>query len=335
MKSPYKNATENEILKKLLTLKKENFPFHQPVLQGDTFWIYCNSRRYWGSYKKALNKAKIKLKNNEIKSEFGHKIDWWELQESQNQREWLGIVLKCLYGKFVDISAKGLKDSPYFDLYTDAVTLFGKYESALEYAEIPSILAKRIDYPKNEAIFHPIIEMYCCDNHDKRCELLKLIDSNLEERVVTTYQDTVECPIIVDGANVAYIGGKPSLENIKLIDRYLQEIGFRKDNINFIFDAAFRFRVDEKEFDALIKGDYRFCIAPAGEQADAHILTVAQELFKKDPKFPPIVITNDQFSEYFQKHPKLEKLKGRKRGVTWTFILKEPKPLINLLGLEV
>jgi len=75
MKSPYKNATKAVIKGKILKLRDEQFPFHQPILQHDTFWIYCNARRYWGAYRKALDESNIKLKNNEIKSEVGYKID--------------------------------------------------------------------------------------------------------------------------------------------------------------------------------------------------------------------------------------------------------------------
>ena len=334
MGSFFKNVTKDEITNKLQKLKVEKFPFDQPVLQQDTFWIYCNARRYWGTYQNALVDSKIILKDNEVKSEIGYKIDWWPFRNNHNQREWLAIVLKCLRDKYVDITPKGLKYSPYFDLYTDAVNLFGKYDSALEYADISQDMPKRIGYPKNENRFRPLIEMYCCESHAQRCDLLKKIDMEFERSIETSHQNIKECPIIVDAANVAYLGRKPSLENVKAIDNYLQEIGFRKDNIVFIFDAAFRHKVDSNEFEGIINKDFRYCVAPPGEQADAHILTKAFELFKKDPKFPPLIITNDQYIDYFEKNPQLEKLRSRKRGVTWTFILKEPKPVINLLRLE-
>ena len=88
MTSKYKNSTKEEIFCKIIELREEQFPFHQPVLQRDIFWVYCNARRYWGSYKDALHEAGIELQNNQVTSELEHGIDWWQFVEGQNQKEW-------------------------------------------------------------------------------------------------------------------------------------------------------------------------------------------------------------------------------------------------------
>lgn len=171
MKVKYKNASKDEITDKLQELDKERFPFDQLVLQRDTFWIYCNARRYWGSYLKSLNAANIDIKTNEIKSETGFRIDRWQFRGGHNQREWLAIVLKYLFDQCVDLSPKGLKNSDYFDLYTDAVLLFGKYDVALEYSNVWKDTSQSISFPDSESIFRKIIEIYCFDNQERKCEL--------------------------------------------------------------------------------------------------------------------------------------------------------------------
>ena len=334
MKKKYKNAGKDEILDKLIKLKNEQFPFSQPVLQRDTFWIYCNARRYWGTYINSLKEASIELEIEEIKSETGFKIDWWPFREGHNQREWLAIVLNYLFEQRADISAKGLKNSHYFDLYTDAVLLFGRYDVALEYSTVSKDMSQRISYPDSESIFRGIIEMYCCENQKQKCELLKKNNVGIEKNFEMHDQSIADCKAIVDGANVAYVRNVPSLKNVKLVDNYLQKKGFRKDNIIFIFDAAFKYSVNAKEFDELAIKDNRYAVAPAGEQADAHILTKALEEKKKNPGFPPFIISNDQYKDYFAEHPEFEELKSRKKGITWTFILKKPDPIISLLALD-
>jgi len=335
MKAQYKHASKDTIFYKLIELDEERFPFHQLVLRTrDNFWIYCNARRYWESYKTALKEANIKIKSEIIQSELGHRIDWWVFKEEHNQREWLAIILRYLFEQNVDISATGLKNSPYFDLYTDAFLLFGKYNKALEYANISTDMSQRISYPKNKSIFRSAMKMYLCDDHKEKCEILKNIDMNIEKNIETLDQGIGECIVIVDGSNVAYIHAakdKPSLNNVRLIDKYLQEKGFKKDNIIFIFDASFKYKVDTKDFEAHIKKDNRYTKAPAGEDADSHILTKALEETNKNPGFPPFIISNDQYKEYFEKIPEFHVLKPRKKGVTWTFILKKPKPVISFL----
>jgi hypothetical protein len=331
MKHRYKNASKEAIFYALVELAGTNYSFQQPVLQGEIFWLYVNSRRYWGTYKAALSDVGIKLRSDKIKSELGHPIDWWDFKDGLDQRDWLEIVLKYLYGKSVDIKSKPLKDSPYFDLYTDAVLLFGKYSTALVCASIPIEIPQAISYPDADSIFKPIVNMYCCQDHETKCRMLKKLDSALEIGLVSLDHDVAQCSVIVDGANVAYIGSKPSLEHVKLIDNYLQIKGFRRDNITFIFDAAFRHKVNTEEFDEFMSRDKRYVCAPAGESADGHILTKALDDKNRNPGYSPYIISNDQYSGYFVEHPELEELRSRRKGVTWTFRLKKPEPVICFL----
>ncbi|ENO11734.1 hypothetical protein MBGDC06_00670, partial [Thermoplasmatales archaeon SCGC AB-539-C06] len=48
---------------------------------------------------------------------------------------------------------------------------------------------------------------------------------------------------------------------------------------------------------------------------------------KSNTNNPPIIISNDQYKEHFDNHSELEQLKSRKKGVTWTYIQKNPKPV--------
>jgi len=58
--------------------------------------------------------------------------------DSHNQREWLKVVLKSLHTRNMNLTAKALKESDFFDLYTDGMLLFGKYSTALAHAEVPA-----------------------------------------------------------------------------------------------------------------------------------------------------------------------------------------------------
>jgi hypothetical protein len=332
MKSIYKNASKSQIIDKLLEMEKESYPLHQPILQRDTFWIYCNARRYWGFYKNAIRDIGINLDTDEIKSDYGYRIDWWPFREGWDQREYLAMILRHMYDNCIDISAHGLKTSPYFDLYTDATLLFGRYDTLISYAEISRDRPEHICYPENKELIDSIVRLYLCDNHEQRYKHIQKITGKLENQDISIESVVTRCPVIVDGANVAYIKDRASMENIHLVDKYLQNAGFLKDNIIFIFDAAFRYvdGIDRDRFDKLVKQDMRYSLAPAGEKADSTILTKAWELLRKNPELPPLIISNDQFNDYFVAHPEHISLKRRKKGVTWTFILKKKEPVINL-----
>jgi hypothetical protein len=336
MKSHFKNASKQEIKEKLLEMAESNYVFSQPILQGDTFWIYCNARRYWGTYKVALAHVGIPLEDDVIKSDYGFIIDWWVFKDSWDQKEYLAIILRHMYDNCIDISAHGLKNSPYFDIYTDAVLLFGRYDALLSYAEISRDRPERICYPENKTKLDAIVKMYLCDDRDKRCRHIQTITGKKGKTVDRINGIVTECPVIVDAANIAYVKEQASLENVRLVDTYLQKTGFPTDNIIFIFDAAFRYKqgINPDEFDELLHKDMRYSMAPAGEKADNIILTKAWELVRKNPAYPPIIITNDQYKDYFERHPEQESLRERKKGVTWTFILGKKEPVINLRDLE-
>jgi len=335
MASKFKNASQDDVKKKLVELNKEEFNFNTLMLQGDTYWLYCNARRYWGTFHEALKEAGISLQDDIIKSDYGHKIDWWTFYDEWNQREYLAQLVKYMHEKGIDISAHGLKNSPYFDIYNDTLLLFGTYEALLSYVEIPRHKADRIGYPENKALMDSIIEMYLCNDLETRCKHLRRITSSGDQPIDKLSGDIAECPALVDGANIAYIKNVPSMENVYLIDKYLQDKGFQKENISFIFDAAFRYQADIgiEAFDRLLENDNRYCLAPAGEKADSTILAKAWELMKQDPQHPPVIITNDQYKDYFEHHPEHLKLAERKKGVTWTFILKKKEPVINFQEL--
>ncbi|MBW1815359.1 MAG: hypothetical protein JRJ39_17470 [Deltaproteobacteria bacterium] len=84
----------------------------------------------------------------------------------------------------------------------------------------------------------------------------------------------------------------------------------------------------------MTENDLRFGIAPAGEKADNTILINAWELLNKEPNYPPIIISNDKFEDYFEEHPELLALDKRKIGVFWGFRQKKKEPIINLLDLQ-
>lgn len=336
MKSEYKNATKGEIRNQIVKMGEENYPFERPTLQHDTFWIYCNARRYWGTYGNALVENGIDLSEENILNEFGYPIDNWKYVESHNQREWLALSLKSLEKAEVNYSPKSLKYSPFFDIYTDAVNLFGKYEVAKEYAGVPR-KPQGIEYPENETTVNRIIEMYTDDSQERRCEILQEFDIEVDNRLGSMDKDCFDCAVIVDGSNVAYIGKRASLDHLEQFDQYLQDLGFRRDNITIFTDATFPYkcRIDIDDYSMFRERDNRYHMTPAQEPADATILTYAYELYQDDPEHPPLIITNDMYKEFFEQNPKFEVLRQYKRGVTWVLKHKRPTPVINLLNIDL
>jgi hypothetical protein len=342
MPSIYKNAPKKLIADAITDLARQSFPFQQLILQRDSFWIYSNCRRYWGRYSAALRDLGVLLPEAcTIKNELGKEIDWWDFQEGQVQRECLGMLTEHLFKTGVDLSPKGLKKSRYFDLYIDAVLLFGTYDKLIEYADIDREQMKEHILPQVDidVVLSPVFDLYTssCQNHEEKCRKItgaKLVGTDMDIESIT--KGFALCPVIVDGANVARSrrNNEPSIENIKLIDQYLQTCGFNKQNINFVFDAAFRYDVPTEKFDIFLAADYRMSLAPPNEQADGPILTSALNLLQKQPDHPPFIITNDKFEDYFQRYPEFSPLKTRKRGVTWSYIQKQPRPIINFTFIE-
>ena len=211
------------------------------------------------------------------------------------------------------------------------MNLFGKYNTALECANATKN-REGIKYPDNETYFKQALEMYISDNYERKCQLLSNFDLSFKNTYDTTPKSASDCIVLIDGSNISY--GKniePGLDNVVLVDKYLQDKGFKKENISIIVDATFPYKcnIEREEFWEFRNNDKRYSLAPAGQQADVFILTKAYELYKKDPNNPPIIITNDKYEDHFTKHPELKPIKSRKKGVTWTYIQKKPQPIIN------
>jgi hypothetical protein len=365
MKSPYKNATKDIILHRILELQDEAYPFTSPVLKEKAFfWVYCNARRYWGSYKDAMKEAKIKLKTDQnIISECGYEVDSWRFIPGQERSDWMLIALECLSSKCVDISSGSLKNSPFFDIYTDAVILFGKYDIAIESANA-SLNYEGIKYPESKDIFFDIIEMYTCKDQIRKREILKKFNKELGHHVEEINHERYNRIVLIDGSNEGWRNNNCSIDNVFLIDEHLQDMGYRKENINVIFDSTFKYRNREKnkeiaerlgipkeeiskivngkellnkyirdvlreEFKKFIIKDQRYCESPSGQRADDFILTKAYDLLKMNPKCPPLIITNDDYQDHLKNHPEYSKLIPYKKGVVWTYIQKKPQVVIN------
>lgn len=331
MTSIYKNADKHTILD--LLGNEKFYPSGNLVLQKDTFWIYCNARRYWGTYQAALREAGVTIPENfEVTSEYGYQIDWWPYTGTFLRKDWLGLVLNELSKIGGDIRPVALKKTRYFDLCADSYLLFGKYEKAVEYAQI-SLAEPAKDLDTMEPTVGELLKLYNSSNEEEKPEILKKykIETMLDNE--PGEDNIIQCPVIIDGSNIARnpaSNNKPSWRNIRLVDKYLQERGFAKDKIIFIFDANFPYHVDINDFEGQLNRDLRLCLCPSGEQADDHILAKADELQKKNPQCTPYIISNDKFSDKIIKHPELEQLvKTRRRGVTWTFIQKQLEPVIN------
>jgi hypothetical protein len=102
--------------------------------------------------------------------------------------------------------------------------------------------------------------------------------------------EATELPrVLVDASNVAHAteGGEARLQNIKLVQKKLQEEGFEP---LIVADAALRHQIDEKsEYESLID-DGKVHQAPAGTDADFFLLSFARELEAR-------ILTNDRFRD--------------------------------------
>ncbi|MCX6659118.1 MAG: hypothetical protein NTX81_01870, partial [Candidatus Bathyarchaeota archaeon] len=239
----------------------QKYSFKQLLLQEDMFWTYVSSRRYWGSFRKALNDVGVDLRKEELIHEYDQEVDWWEFKDLYVQQEWLPVTLRCLRRGRVDVSPKGLKLSPYFDLYTDAVNYFGNYETALEIAGIPpeAVSKDSVGYPKNKKVFEKVIQIYLLEDIGEKCRLLKKRDLDTPVREMPyTLPENENRIVIVDGSNVGWRNGTPSLDNLKLVEERLISMGFQHTNVVFIFDASFRYKVGEDVFDKALSKDSRY-----------------------------------------------------------------------------
>ncbi len=104
-------------------------------------------------------------------------------------------------------------------------------------------------------------------------------------------------PIVVDGANVAYVetsdDDEPKVSNIIAVKKSLEAKGY--DPI-IIIDASLRHEIDDpQQLEALID-DKTIRQAPAGTDADYFILEVAEDDGAN-------VVSNDDFSEFKDDYP--------------------------------
>lgn len=106
---------------------------------------------------------------------------------------------------------------------------------------------------------------------------------------------------VVDGANIAYIdktkSGKPKVENLTAVRDTLRAMGF---DLMIIVDASMRYEIDDaQQFERLVESeDVRQ--APAGTDADYFVLAFAEER-------NAYVVSNDEFTEYRDRFPWIEK----------------------------
>jgi len=333
--SEYKNASKDQILSKLKELDQDSSSLNKPILQKDSFWIYANARRYCGSYRAALSEVGLCISDNlPILSETGYQCDWWPFINNFLRKDWLGLVLEDLHNRGADLRPVSLKKSNYFDIYVDSCLFFGKYDKAFEYIdkEIPSE-NNHIDIASLEPHISQVISIYTDPDNANRNEIFNKL--SVSERLDNTVLDDAitQCRVIVDGSNIVFsrkLKDKPLWENICLVDQYLQDQGFERNKISFFFDANIDHVINISDFPSKLEKDHRLCCVPAGEKADGHILAKAKEYYNQEPNFPPFIISNDRFKDY-ESHDSLKEIVPRRRGVTWTYRLKKPEPLINFL----
>ncbi len=316
-------------------------------LQRDTFWVYTRARYHFGTWREACAQAGSPLpKNATPLSDLSQRIDWWRCEVRQSRRESFGTVLHYLYREGVDVSATGLKGSPYFDLYTDACNLFGSFNNGLEYADIPveqvapgearTNLKTGLFYPDNADVLENAVSLYRLDEspeRNKRLAQLRLREPPV--RKIAAFE-LDRSNVLVDGANLAYGRGRePSLHCLQLVEDEVLRLGFGRSQLRYFFDAAFRYRLakvspaDAIEYEDRFQQDTRYSQSPAGEQADALILRYGVELLERDPSCPPLILSNDGYRDYFTAHPALAKLQPYKQGVTFVEDLGGMRALIT------
>lgn len=109
-----------------------------------------------------------------------------------------------------------------------------------------------------------------------------------------------ERPIVVDGANVAYVeqtqDGKPKMSNLVAVREALEQKGY--DPI-IIVDASLIHEIDDPDQLQAFLDSQRIHQAPADTEADYFVLETAAE---KNAK----VVSNDRFEEFLQRFDWIE-----------------------------
>lgn len=338
-KSTLKNASVKRIINKLYSLKFERFRFDELLLQGDTFWLYCGARKYWGSYSAALRAVRIEIDGNVVKSEKGQKIDWWPYAGGADHREHLALILRNLEKECVDISPFWLKNSPYFDLYTDAVNLFGKFDLAKKYAGLEEKRTPRslIRYPKSRDMFEREIATYV-QAPKKRISISSTTAPRNRDGVKEGVSLNEPTFAVVDATNVVYRENTPNLDDLRIIDNYLQtELGVPKQSIRIVLDHSFRRSeyIQRTELDHLLHADDRYSVVPRGKSIENRVLSICMDLHDQNVDSTPLLVSNGDYTGYLDVSPQFKNLGAYKRGVTWTYIDKTPTPLLGQFTSDV
>jgi len=327
------HSTRDEVLRLIGEIGKDDKGFDPSkiALEGERFWLYGQARRHFGEWKRACMEAKVvKDTRWEVRSELGHKIDWWPCHIDFSAREGLAVMLNHLFRENINITPEALKQSPFLDMYTDAINLFGTYKAALEYGNVPVFRDEEarhgnertgLLFPASEDDLAEALAIYTTQDQEERNTLIQMHELHDLGTKSTMDIDIAKTVAIVDGMNVAFGEDRePMLSNVDLVDKALLELGFVQNNISHIFDASFRHRLpplDAQEYEKRIRHWGRYAQAPAGERADLFILTLALSIYKDDPSTPPVIISNDSYSQYFSTRKELAPLHNYKKGVTF------------------
>lgn len=140
-----------------------------------------------------------------------------------------------------------------------------------------------------------------------------------------------DCPIYIDGSNVAFSRNnnsqKPSLDEIILLFNHLiVDFEFDKKNIHCICDPGLKYHINKPiDYEALVKEGI---IVEAPKVADDFILSFAM---KHDFCF---IISNDKFREYTHQLPSQQWLEDRR--ISFMFIGNEVclSPNIDYKAIE-
>ena len=107
-------------------------------------------------------------------------------------------------------------------------------------------------------------------------------------------------PIVVDGANVAYLEqaetGKPQVSNLRAVHRALQDHGYQPI---VIIDASLIHEVDDRQQLEDFLDDPDVQQAPSQTDADYFVLETADRLDAQ-------VVSNDEYNRYKDEYPWIE-----------------------------
>lgn len=327
------HLSREDVLRRIQEIGKESggTRISKIPLEGDAFHLYCQARRHFGEWKRACQVAEVTKDTRwEVRSELGHKIDWWPLYINYSAREGLAVMLNHLFRENINLTPEALKESPFLDIYTDAMNLFGTYRAGLEYGNVPVFRdeeARRCNertglvFPASGDDLAEALAIYTTQDQEERNTLIQMHELHDLGTKSAMDIEVARTVAIVDGMNVAFGEDRePMLSNVDLVDKALQDLGFIQNNISHIFDASFRHRLpllDAQEYERRIHHWGRYAQAPAGERADLFILTLALSIFKDDPSTPPVIVSNDSYSQYFSTRKELAPLHNYKKGVAF------------------